>query len=343
MLGIKIDSILNSAKDRIFPESFTKISSRGFIGPKVTEFFFIIFTLLFFVGIAKKWLFFRLPSETMLAGVPTLNSPQSKSNRMNILFLGIDSVEGTHRTDTMVLVGVDPIEQKINALSIPRDTRVILNGSSRKINEVLPRFGETVLQAMLEELLEIRIDRMVSVDFAGFIKLIDIIDGVDLHIDHPMNYDDNWGNVHIHFNVGPAHLDGKKSLEYVRFRADANADLGRIKRQQQFITAVIEKMRSPSIFVRLPQIIQEGLKNLQTDLSISEVLEMFYALKLGELKVQTISLPGEPKYIDKISYYLPYKDQAVAIGAKSFANILSLELDASFSRKLEPASNTRQP
>jgi LCP family protein required for cell wall assembly len=307
-----------------------RLPRRGAFSWTMIEILFLVLNLVFIVGGVQKWFLLRFPSDLGMVETGAGGLPASRLGHFNILFLGIDSVEGTHRTDTLVLVGVSPGERKISILSVPRDTRVVINGAGRKINEVLPRYGEYVLRTMLENLLEIRISRSVMVDFQGFVRIIDLIGGVDLEIEHPMHYDDNWGNVHIHFEKGPAHLDGKKALDYVRFRADAGADLNRIKRQQRFIAALLEKMRSPAMVMRLPQIIREGLSHFQTDLGLGEALDLAYSLSGGKLAVQSMSLPGEARYIDKISYYLPYKDQAVAIGAKEFSNLMLLDLEASF-------------
>jgi len=307
----------------------------------ILELLFLATTILFFAGWMQRWFLMRIPTgeagerTRSTAGEAGSDSVAAlRPGRMNILCLGVDSVEGTHRTDTILLVGVEPFEKRVVVLSVPRDTRVLVNGTAHKINEIYVRFGESVLRGMLEELLEIHIDRSVLVDFQGFINTIDLLDGIDIAIEQPMHYDDNWGNVHIHFDPGVTHLTGRKALEYVRFRADSAADLGRIKRQQKFISSILEKIKSPTIVVRLPQLIQESYRNIQTDLRIAEILDLLYSLKSGQISIQTMSLPGDARYIDKISYYLPYKDQAVAIGAKHFATLSLLDLDASFTPRI---------
>jgi len=323
----------------------------GAVVGTILEMIFLSITLLFFLGIAKKWVLTKIPQNGLLSDVDGDKTGHTRGGRLNILFLGIDSVEGTHRTDTIFLLGISPQERKVSVLSIPRDTRVVIGGNGRKINEVLPRYGEYVLRSMIENLMEIRINRTVKVDFQGFVNIIDIMGGVDLEIEHPMNYDDNWGNVHIHFDKGLAHLDGRKSLEFVRFRADANADLGRIKRQQKFLSSVLTKLQTPAIMVRLPMIVAEGLRFVETDVSLAEALETVTGMQSGDsnlreggissspplmghsgksVNIQTMSLPGDARYIDKISFFMPLKDQAIALGAKHFSNLVILEFDANF-------------
>ncbi len=306
----------------------------------VLEILFILLNVLFFAGWMQRWFFIRVPTGEIaeragVSGGESISEPAgiSRLSRMNILCLGIDSVEGTHRTDTILVVGIDPHDRRVTVLSVPRDTRALINGTAHKINEMYARHGELALRGMIEELLDITIDRYVMVDFAGFTNTIDLLGGIDLLIEQSMHYDDNWGNVHIHFNPGQTHLNGKKALEYVRFRADAAADLGRIKRQQRFISAVLEKLKSPSIVVRLPQLIQEAYGHISTDLRIAEMLDLALALKDGPISIQTMSLPGDARYIDKISYYLPFKEEAVAIGARHFATLSLLDLEAPFATR----------
>ncbi len=244
--------------------------------------------------------------------------------------LGVDSVDGTHRADTIFVFGINPAKGRVSMMSIPRDTRVIINGKARKINEILPRYGESVLRTLIEDLMEIQINRYVQVDFKGFVSIIDAIGGVEIDIAKPMHYDDNYGKLHIHFNKGRQTLDGQQALNYVRFRADARADLGRIKRQQKFIRAVINKLLTPAVFVKLPQIINEAFSYLNTDFSVQEVFAVARGFSDFQVKLRTSSLPGEARYIDKISYYLPYRDKAIELGSSYFSDLAALELVASF-------------
>lgn len=306
---------------------------------RILELLFLVISLLFFLGVAEKWVTVKAPSDGLVADIDKGEAGVGRMVRLNILCLGIDSVEGTHRTDTMILLGIAPQERKVSVLSIPRDTRVVINGIGRKINEILPRFGEYVLRSLIENLMEIRINRTVKVDFQGFVSIIDMMGGVDLDIENPMNYDDNWGKVHIHFEKGPVHLDGQKALGFVRFRADANADLGRIKRQQKFIAALIGKLQTPGMMLRLPMLIAEGLKYVDTDLALGEGVEMVNNLRGGGVAINTMSLPGDARYVDKISFFLPFKDQAIALGAKHFSNLVVLDLGASFNPGLGSATN----
>jgi anionic cell wall polymer biosynthesis LytR-Cps2A-Psr (LCP) family protein len=134
------------------------------------------------------------------------------------------------------------------------------------------------------------------------------------------------------------HLDGRKALNYVRFRADAAADLGRIKRQQKFIRVLLEKVMTPGFFVKLPQIIGQVYDHIGTDFTLAELFTLARGFDSFQLQFRNTSLPGEARYIDKISYYLPYQDKAIEIGGSHFSDLAAVELVASFSSAI--ASDT---
>ncbi len=311
------------------------------------ELTFIVLSLVFFVGVINRWLFSSIsaPAGANWTDVQLESGSYRRIGNINVLVLGVDSVDGTHRADTMFVLGINPAKARVSMLSVPRDTRVLISGRARKINEILPRYGQNVLRSLLEDLLNIQISRFVEVDFQGFINVIDAVGGVEIEIDRPMHYDDNWGKVHIHFDPGKHRLDGRQALNYVRFRADAAADLGRIRRQQQFIKALLEMLMQPATVVKLPQIIGEAFNHVKTDFSLPELFTLVKGFESYQVKFQNASLPGEARYIDKISYFLPYRDKAMEIGASHFSDLAAVELVASFTTPVEPdlASVTEKP
>lgn len=293
---------------------------------------FLIVCGFFIFAMAQKWL---ASQQTIIEGtsqgVVSLESGEKNTiGNINILMMGIDSVEGTHRSDTIFVLGVNPSKKKVTMLSIPRDTRVLVENKARKINEILPRYGESTLRSVIEDLLKIKINKKAEVGFESFISVIDTIGGVDINIEKVMNYDDNHGNLHIHFKPGMNHLDGQQALNYVRFRKDAMADLGRIKRQQYFVKAVITKMINPATIVRLPSIIENIFQYMDTDFTVSELLTICSAFEDFDIKLKSLSLPGEARYIDKISFFIPYQEEAIAIGDSYFTDMAVFELEKNF-------------
>jgi len=107
-----------------------------------------------------------------------------------------------------------------------------------------------------------------------------------------MNYDDNWGKLHIHFEPGSRHLDGKSALEYVRFRETPAADIGRITRQQRFLKIVLAKLKNPSVLFRFPMAVNSALKDVETNLTIWDMT--VGALELKDLSMKNIRLAQLP-------------------------------------------------
>jgi len=314
--------------------------SRRRSGGLLFEIAFLTVVLIFFAGIMHKW-FFGVAAAPLGANWTegTIETGgEAHIGNINVLVLGVDSVDGTHRADTIFVLGINPTKNRVSMLSIPRDTRVLINGRARKINEILPRYGVEVLSTLIEDLLHIQISRYVEVSFQSFVNVIDILGGIEIDIEKAMHYDDNWGKVHIHFNAGKNHLDGRQALNYVRFRADAAADLGRIKRQQKFIKVLLEKMMTPGIVVKLPQIVSQVFKHIQTDFSLAEIIALIKAFSGTKVEFRNNSLPGEARYVDKISYFMPYQEEAAAIGGAQFSDLAAIELVASFS-STHPASS----
>ena len=306
-----------------------RLFGRGFWRYLACDLFLVVLLFTFTFIFLQKWISMK---EVIIQGSSQIqgsleSGEKTNIGNINVLVMGIDSVEGTHRSDTIFVLGVNPSKRRISMLSIPRDTRVIIDNKARKINEILPRYGEPTLRKMIEDLLKITISRKAEVGFESFISVIDALGGVDINIEKAMNYDDNWGNLHIHFKPGMNHLDGRQALNYVRFRKDAMADLGRIKRQQGFVKAVIKKLISPSGILKLPSIIEKAFQYIKTDFTLSEILTIVKGFDNFDVKIQTLSLPGEARYVDKISYFMPYLDKAVSIGNSFFSDLALFEIE----------------
>jgi len=145
------------------------------------------------------------------------------------------------------------------------------------------------------------------VDFSGFESLVDAIGGIDIDVEKDMYYYDDWDDFLIDLPAGQQHLDGKKAIQYVRYR-DEEGDIGRIKRQQKFMMAVYEKIASAQILTKMPGLVSEIMKMVKTDLPVSDMLAMGGALH-GMMKeqggLQMATVPGTPEYIDEISYWIP--------------------------------------
>ncbi|WP_371914872.1 LCP family protein [Selenomonas ruminantium] len=228
----------------------------------------------------------------------------------HVLLLGVDRRDGdVGRSDTMMVAALDEGKDKAALLSVPRDTRVQIEANDyEKINHAYAYGGHKLSQEAVEKLLGTTIDHYIIIDTKAFERIIDALDGVDINVEKRMYYEDPWdddGGLVIDLYPGEQHMDGKRAIQYVRYR-DGEGDIGRIGRQQKFMKAVLAKMISPSMLPRLPKLVEEVKSAIETDMSLAELIE--FAGKLKHVHDNGLSaqmVPGQPAYIKDVSYWIP--------------------------------------
>jgi len=251
------------------------------------------------VAVVAVSLFFTITSP--VAGLIRNGQP------INGLLLGTDWVDYARHSDTLVFVNYNPSNRFLNIVSIPRDTHFCPEGLRlARINEVYAysyrskkddHYACRQVILAVEQLFDNRVSipYYLQINYAGFKKFIDLIGGVDVEIEEAMNYDDNAQSLHIHFDPGKYHLDGKGALELVRYRGKAG-DLGRVFRQQRFLKSVLSKFRSPVLIARMPQIVNIILQEVKTNLTVWDMLACMIELKdIRTNNVRLAQLPGTPR------------------------------------------------
>lgn len=242
--------------------------------------------------------------------------------RQNILFLGVDASNNPNdlwtgtRTDTIILVNIDPRTKSVNALSIPRDSKVYLPGNNgvNKINAAHAIGGIDMTKKTIEDTLGVHIDRYVMVHDSAVKEIVDAMDGLDIYVEKPMHYNDYSGNLHINFTKGDHHLNGQQAVEYLRFRHDALGDIGRTQRQQWLLRSLMTNLKQPSTITKIPDIISVAKKYVKTDMSFYEMSQYAALAKHIDMdKVEVAMLPGAPNQKGYISYWIldPEKTQEV--------------------------------
>ncbi len=268
----------------------------------------------------------------------------------NVLVLGGDKVN--KNSDTMMLANFDPTTNKINIMSIPRDTKVLIEENYRKINYAYPHGGIELTVKTVSELMDVNIKYYVFVDTKAFRKIIDLLDGVDINIPADMDYDDPTQNLHIHLKKGLRHLDGAQAEQYVRFR-DPNhwtkeikkyydgSDLKRIEAQQNFISELVAQKLNLQYLPKLNSIIGVLFENIETNFTMNEILKLSgYAGKINLSSLNFISMPGET-YDGSPWYYLCDVPATRAIMAQSFPCSDSfVAVDFSAKKDYETMKNT---
>jgi polyisoprenyl-teichoic acid--peptidoglycan teichoic acid transferase len=232
-----------------------------------------------------------------------LNYPITRP--VNILVMGIDlpldlpAGASPHvfsgRSDTMLLVHLDPATQSINVLSVPRDTQVTLPQEGLvKINQANVIGGaKTAAQVVSQNLNGITIDRYVRISTGAFREMVDLMGGVDVFVPIDMKYVDETQHLNINLKAGWQNLDGAKAEQFARFRNDQYGDIGRVQRQQQMIRALREKLMNPAMLTRIPGAIQIFQRYIDTNLSSDELLALAgFGLGLEKDNFRMVMLPG---------------------------------------------------
>lgn len=226
------------------------------------------------------------------------------SRPVNILVMGLDEardVDGAQpedlvgRTDTMLLVRVDPEQKVVNILSIPRDTRVEIPGYGvDKINQANFEGGaELAAQTVTYNLDDVEIDRYVRVSTTAFKEIVDLVGGVEVLVPKAMKYEDKTQGLFIDLKPGLQTLSGDEAEQFARFRQDSYGDIGRVQRQQILLKALRQRITSPSVLSKLPQIIRVLQSHIDTNLSTEEILALAgFGLDLNGQDLQMVMLPG---------------------------------------------------
>ncbi|WP_372634456.1 LCP family protein [Cohnella sp.] len=228
--------------------------------------------------------------------VAVIEPPERFANeRINILLLGGDSrgVKSTvkPRSDTMIVVSIDPVSKGTHLFSLLRDTYVeIPRHGSNRLNAAITLGGPLLAMETVGNLIEMPVHYYVYTDFEGFISLIDELGGIDFEVDKNMRHTDNRDDPRYNINLeqGVQHLDGLTALQYVRFRSDALSDFARSERQRKFLAAIADKLKSSSTLLKLPQLLNGIAPYIETSIPPGDLFEL---ARLG-LKLDTGNLRG---------------------------------------------------
>lgn len=245
--------------------------------------------------------------------------------RTNILVLGIDKRPGetNARSDTMMLVSIDPKLDKVVVLSIPRDTKVEIKGSPvDKICAANMIGGPRYAVKTVEKLLDVRIDYYVAMDFNGFKEIVDTLGGVTIDVPQRMYKPSEDINLY----PGEQRLNGRQALAFVRFRGYVEGDIGRTEMQQKFIKALADEVLKPKTVAKLPTLVKQLNKYVETDMGVTDMLKMAsWAPGFNSESIITQTLPGyfydeyDASGIMTASYWMVDRKLADGILDKLFA------------------------
>ena len=253
----------------------------------------------------------ELPAQSAASDTDSQQSPEEqaaqealrshlerKGGFYTILLSGLDDDNGG--SDTNILVAVDTVNGYVYGVSIPRDSKAIIDGKARKINYAYNKGGTELLADTVSEQLGIPVDYTVSVNLKGFTALVDAIGGVDYEVPYNMDYDDPTQDLHIHYKKGMQHLNGEDAVKVLRWRKNNSGeslsvgDVGRVEVQHSFLRALAKEMVSLGTLTKIGEIVDIVDRNLESNLDYGEMIwfgERALGLKEGSIRFH--NLPGD--------------------------------------------------
>ncbi|HBN07483.1 MAG TPA: hypothetical protein DD435_02170 [Cyanobacteria bacterium UBA8530] len=257
----------------------------------------------------------------------------SALREQNVLLLGVDfnydtsgkqlstaSSAQNQRTDTILLAHLDPQNRLLNVISLPRDTRALIPGYGiGKLNLAHALKGPKGAIETVESLLDVKIDHFIRIDLGKAKNLLDIVGGLDIFVEAPMQYTDNTANLKIDLKPGWQRLSGQDAVSFARFRHDALGDIGRVHRQQMLINAVQQKLCNPLNWWRLPRLISAGFASVTTDMDAQQIGQILHFVKNRDnLSTHFTTLPGDFGYD---GFWLPNAGRIASLHDALFSQV----------------------
>jgi LCP family protein required for cell wall assembly len=229
--------------------------------------------------------------------------------RINVLLLGVDRGQiapgeyGATRSDSMIILSVDPNTKQVSLISIPRDSKVPIAGhGEEKITHAHAYGGIPLAIDTVEKFFDIKLDYYVEVDTKAFPKLVDYVGGLDINVKIPMHYHDPYQNLYIDLEPGQQHLNGEKVEEYSRYRGDG--DEMRMERQREVLMLLAKKILDPARIDNLPGIATTLMGMVKTNVTPTDVTRFLPLVKGVDLSaVHTEMVPGTPGVGDDGLWY----------------------------------------
>ncbi|MEJ7870986.1 MAG: LCP family protein [Rubrobacteraceae bacterium] len=213
--------------------------------------------------------------------------------------LGSDSRAGeAARSDTIMVAGAGGL------LAVPRDTLVeIPDVGQDKMNAAFAIGGPELAVETLEALTDLPISHYVVLDFGGVEEIVNALGGITIDVEDPIDTEQDGEFFSI--PAGTRELTGDEALAYVRYRGGPTADIGRIGRQQRFLSALAAEISSPENLPRLPSTARVLWRNIETNMGPFEAARFAIRLALSGGASNAELYPGVPQYINGVSYWVP--------------------------------------
>lgn len=233
---------------------------------------------------------------------------------INILLLGVDQREDEKgRSDALMVLSLDPADDSMQLISIPRDTRteIVGRGVEDKINHAYAFGGTDMAVETVENLLEVELDYYVHMNMEGLTEMVDAVGGIT--VTNELDWvDDGYYEKGFHYAKGPLELNGDQALGYVRMRKqDPAGDFGRTARQRQVIQAVINKGANVASVNKIDDMMQVLGNNMSTNMDFQDMQNLLMGYTDTRKNSESYQLQGTGTTINGI-YYLVVSEEEIS-------------------------------
>ena len=232
-------------------------------------------------------------------------TPVASDNKepFSVLLMGIDTGDlgrvEQGRSDTLMIVTINPMDEQTTIISLPRDTYVEIegHGTMDKINHAYAFGGTAMAIDTVQNYLDIPIDHYVSINMKGLKELVDLVGGIEVNNRFTFSQDSYY------FSIGKISLNGDQALAYSRMRyEDPNGDYGRQERQRKIVEGLVKKIVSFSGVSKYQIVLKALEENMKTDMNFDEIQKVFFEYHNAFGKIQLDQLKGEGFMKENISY-----------------------------------------
>ncbi|MCR5176381.1 MAG: LCP family protein [Anaerovibrio sp.] len=216
----------------------------------------------------------------------------------NILMVGLDTgrEDTGQQADSIILLSFKHDSGEVRFVTIPRYTMVNIQGrpTPEPLNNAFYYGGIPLMEETVSKLLNVTIHHYVVIDTEAVAEIVDVIGGIDIYVDNDLNYDDPDGDLYIHIPKGIQHMEGDMAQKYLRFSSDDLGAYGRSLRQQKFLKAFHEKLLTPEMMAKIPELVEVCDRRIKS--SIEAFDSGHFARLIGNMqdtRPKVILLPGE--------------------------------------------------
>lgn len=304
---------------------YHKRNNKRTAGKIIFSIFMVLFTILGAIGAYIGWQVYsdlRSTTDDMYEPVEAQEQHTSRQERpldvdkgedpFSVLIMGVDTDGPDNmagRSDTLMLLTINPNTEKTSIVSIPRDTytEIVGRGTMDKINHAYAFGGTSMTVNSVQKLFDVPVDYYVSVNMESMQQIVDAVGGID--VVPPLTFSQGE---YTFVEGQTTHMDGPKALAYSRMRKnDPSGDYGRQHRQRQVIEATMQSVASLDSVMNYRSILGAMSTNMRTNMAFEDMMDMFNNYRSSVSDVEQLQLSGSGTMMNGV-YYEMIPDEEIA-------------------------------